>query len=295
MKKLFKKYPALIIFIILALLLTIGFGGYEIVYHSLNHKQQAMYENLNDSAWITDFSEDEPNESTEDPSIAENEAKMKAFLESVDDPDFYKKQLNSRPNFDTYLSINDDVIGFILIPDTKIEYPVLQSDARRDYYLKRNIDGSTGYPGCIYSENMNSKEFDDPVTILYGHNMKNGTMFGQLHKYYNNDEFLQSHKYIFIYQPDAVRLYEIVAVTPYSDLHLFADNMKVNGGNIMFTGIKNDDQIRVMNHLKEYGDAKAYFSEEELTEQDNLLVLSTCSGNRARTIVAGKLLFSHKY
>ena len=182
MKKIFKKYPALVIFIIIALLLTLGFGGYEIVYHSLNHKQQNMYEDLNKNAWIYDFSEDKPSESTEDPSIAENEAKMKAFLESVDDPDFYKKQLNSRPNFDTYLSVNDDVIGFILIPDTKIEYPVLQSDARRDYYLKRNLDGSTGYPGCIYSENMNSKEFDDPVTILYGHNMQNGTMFGQLRK-----------------------------------------------------------------------------------------------------------------
>ena len=71
--------------------------------------------------------------------------------------------------------------------------------------------------------------------------------------------------------------------------------MRKDGSNVMFTGIKNDDQIRVIDHLKEFGDAKAYFKDEELTEQDKILVLSTCSGNRARTIVAGKLLFSHKY
>lgn len=295
MKKLLKKYPALIIFIIIALLLCIGFGTYEIIYHSLNRKQQEMYEELSKYAWITEVPEDGPDESTEDPSIAENEAKMKAFLESIENPDFYKKQLNSRPNFESYLVINDDVIGYILIPDSKIDYPVLQSDARRDYYLKRNIDGSTGYPGSIFSENMNSKEFDDPVTILYGHNMSNGTMFGQLRKYYNNEEYLESHRYIFLYQPDCVRLYEVIAVSPYSDLHLLADDMKKDGGNVIFTGIKNDDQIRVINHLKEHNDAKAYFKDEELTEQDKILVLSTCSGNRARTIVAGKLLFTHKY
>ena len=295
MKKLLKKYPVLLFFIIIALLLTIGFGTYEIIYHSLNHKQQEMYEDLSRYAWITDLDENGPDKSTDDPSIAENEAKMKAFLESVENPDFYKKQLSSRPNFESYWEINDDVIGYLLIPDSKVDYPVVQSDARRDYYLKRNLDGSTGYPGCIYSENMNSKEFDDPVTILYGHNMANGTMFGQLHKYYNDEEYLENHRYFFLYQPDGVKLFEVIAVSPYSDLHLLAHDMKKSGANVMFTGIKNDDQIHVIKSLKEYGDAKAYFKNEELTEQDNILVLSTCSGKRARTIVVGKLLFTHKY
>ena len=221
---------------------------------------------------------------------------MKAFLESVENPGFYKTQLRTRPDFDAYLEINKDVIGYVLIPDSRIEYPILRNESKRDYYLKRNLDGSTGYPGCIFVENINGPDFRDPVTISYGHNMANGTMYGQLHEFYRNAEFRDAHKYVFVYQPEGVSLYEIIATTSYSDEHLLADDFKKEGEGFLFTGVKPDDQVNVMNHLKEYGDKRAYFKEgEEVTEDDRLFVMATCSSNRIRVIVVGKLLFTYLY
>ena len=297
MKEFFKKYPALIVFIGIGLLLTIVFVFYEVLYNMQNKEQQYQYDDLSKSAWIMPLEEDsEPEISEADKERAENEAKMKAFLETVEDPDFYKKQIKTRPNFDTYWEINKDVIGYLLIPDTKIEYPILQNDSKRDYYLKRNLDGSSGYPGCIFIENINEPNFRDPVTIAYGHNMANGTMFAQLHTFYRDKAFRDAHKYVFVYQPESVSLFEIIATTSYSDKHLLVDNFVKDGNNFMFAGIKQDDQVRVMEELKAYGDKNAYFKDgEEVTEDDRLFVMSTCSTNRVRVIVVGKLLFTHMY
>ena len=87
---------------------------------------------------------------------------------------------------------NGDIYAWIHIPDTKIDYPVLQHPTDNSYYLNHNLDGSRGYPGCIYTEDYNKKDFTDPNTVLYGHNMKNGTMFAGLHKY-GDSEYLEEH------------------------------------------------------------------------------------------------------
>ncbi len=293
MKEFFKKYPALIVFIGVAIIITLVFVLYEVVYHGQNRSQQKAYEELGKSAWMTELGSEQETDTT-DPERIKNEEAMKAFLESTDDPDFFKKKLAERPNFDKLWDLNPDVIGYLQIPDSNIDYPVLQSLERRDYYLKRNIDGSTGFPGCIFAENINSGDFSDAATILYGHNMQNGTMFGQLKKYFEED-FREEHKYIFVYQPDCVSLYEVVVVSPYSEEHLLVDDFIKNGNSFMFSGVKRDDQVRVINHLKEFNSKLAYFAEGEITEEDKLLVLSTCSGARARNIVAAKKLFTHWY
>ena len=294
MKEFFKNYPALIAFIGVAIILTLIFVFYEVIYHAQNRSQQKAYEELGKNAWITDLSNDEEETDTVDPGKLADEAAMKAFLENAEDPDYFKKKIAERPNFDKLWEINPEIIGYLQIPDCNIDYPVLQNLERRDYYLKRNIDGSNGFPGCIFAENINSADFTDPVTILYGHNMQNGSMFGQLKDYFEED-FREKHKYIFVYRPDSVTLYELVAVSPYSEEHLLVDDFVKNGQSFMFSGVKRDDQVRVINHLKEFNSKLAYFAEGEITEEDKLLVLSTCSGARARNIVAAKKLFTHWY
>lgn len=69
---------------------------------------------------------------------------------------------------------NSDVYAWIYVPGTNVDYPVLQHPTDDAYYLEHNMDGSKGLPGCIYSESVNTKDFTDPNTVLYGHNMKNG-------------------------------------------------------------------------------------------------------------------------
>ena len=66
--------------------------------------------------------------------------------------------------------------------------------------VKHNIYGNYEFSGSIFSQRQNSKDFSDPVTVLYGHNMKNGTMFNTLHKFENKD-FFKKHSKVYIYTP----------------------------------------------------------------------------------------------
>ena len=81
-------------------------------------------------------------------------------------------------------AVNPDVYAWIWIPGTNIDYPILQSETEDDaYYLNHTIEKKEGLPGTIYTEKYNGKDFSSPVTVIYGHNMKNGSMFADLHKY----------------------------------------------------------------------------------------------------------------
>ena len=121
--------------------------------------------------------------------------------------------------FEELQTVNPDVYAWITVPGTDIDYPILQHASDNSYYLMHNIDGSYGYPGCIYTENLNSKDFTDNNTVIYGHNMKNGSMFAQLHKFEDPD-FFNENREVLIYLPDEVLHYTIFAAHIYDDRHL---------------------------------------------------------------------------
>lgn len=122
-------------------------------------------------------------------------------------------------DFEELWETNPDVYAWIVIPGTDISYPILQHPTDDSYYLNHNLDGSTGRPACIYTESLNNKDFTDNNTVIYGHNMRNGTMFAQLHKFEDKD-FFDEHREIIIYLPDKVLHYKIFAVHNYDDRHL---------------------------------------------------------------------------
>ena len=121
--------------------------------------------------------------------------------------------------FEELQAVNPDIYAWITVPGTVIDYPILQHASDNTYYLMHNIDGSYGYPGCVYTENMNSKDFTDNNTVIYGHNMKNGSMFAQLHKFEDPD-FFNENREVLIYLPDEVLHYTIFAAHVYDDRHL---------------------------------------------------------------------------
>lgn len=88
-------------------------------------------------------------------------------------------------DFEKLLEINEDVVGWVMIDGTNINYPILQS-YDNNYYLKRDINRHISKSGSIYMDYRNDG-FSDKNTVLYGHNMKNGTMFAELEKIYNNE------------------------------------------------------------------------------------------------------------
>lgn len=176
-------------------------------------------------------------------------------------------------------STNQDIYAWVYIPDSKIDYPVLQHPSNNRYYLDYNIDGSKGYPGCIYSENYNNKYFTDPVTVLYGHNMKNGSMFAGLHKY-EDSEYFAEHPYVYIYTDANILKYEIFAAYEYSNLHILLN----------YDFSNKDVYQQYIDKIYTY---KGIFNKDlEVSSDNNILTLSTCVANQAskRFVVQGVLI-----
>lgn len=106
--------------------------------------------------------------------------KQEDLKEKVVDQEALEEPKESNPiDFASLWNLNPDVYAWIDVPGTEISYPVLQSAEDISYYLEHTIEGEKTLPGAIYSENYNSKDFSDYNTILYGHNMRNGTMFAR--------------------------------------------------------------------------------------------------------------------
>lgn len=114
---------------------------------------------------------------------------------------------------------NKDVYAWITIPGTLVDYPILQHPTDDEYYLNHTIDHVKGYPGSIYSESIHPKDFSAANTILYGHNMKNDTMFGSLHDY-ENAAFFEEHPYVYIHLPDRTLLYQIFSAVIFQSVYL---------------------------------------------------------------------------
>lgn len=115
---------------------------------------------------------------------------------------------------------NADIYAWITVPGTVIDYPIVQHPELPDYYLDHNLDGSKGYPGGIYTQLYNSKDWNDQNTVIYGHNMKNGTAFAGLHQY-EDSQFFEENSYVYIYTEDGkVKVYEIFAAYEYTNINL---------------------------------------------------------------------------
>lgn len=120
-------------------------------------------------------------------------------------------------------SVNSDIYAWIYIPNTKIDYPILQSSKGEEYYLNRNMGGSEGKPGCIFTQDLNSKDFTDYNTVIYGHNMRSGEMFRTLHNFSDAD-FFKKNPYVYIYTKKGVLVYEIFEAYNGSDEHILKTN-----------------------------------------------------------------------
>lgn len=137
-------------------------------------------------------------------------------IETTDTP---QEKLVIPIDFVTLQQKNSDIYAWISIPGMDIEYPVCQSATDDSYYLDYSVDGTYGLPGSIYTESMNAKDFSDFNTVIYGHEMKNGSMFGTLKKY-RDVNFMNEHSQILIYTPDSILTYEVFAAVTYSDRHI---------------------------------------------------------------------------
>ena len=105
--------------------------------------------------------------------------------------------------------VNSDILGWLTIPNTQIDYPFVIA-ADNDYYLGRNIHGQQAAAGSLFVDFRNSPDFTDFNTVIYGHNMKNLSMFGELRLFANREFFLEN-TYGVIFLEDRTLTLEIFA------------------------------------------------------------------------------------
>lgn len=114
------------------------------------------------------------------------------------------------PYIDSYLA-NDDMVGWLVIPGTIVDYPVMWTPEDENYYLKRGFDKKKNNDGCLILDTDSNL---DPLTtnlIIHGHYKKSGTMFATLWKYEDKD-FFEEHKNIILHTEEKQRNYEVIAV-----------------------------------------------------------------------------------
>lgn len=170
-------------------------------------------------------------------------------------------------DFEALKKENPDIYAWIKVPGTSVDYPVLQSTEDNSYYLTHTIDGEEQTAASIFTENYNSCDFQDPHTVIYGHNMRDGSMFGSLHKY-EDKAFFDEHREILIYLPDRILHYRIFAAYVSDNRHLML-NYDWKAAGVM-------DQY--LDEVFSNGDISAHIDREmEVTGQDRIITLSTCN------------------
>lgn len=184
-------------------------------------------------------------------------------------------------DFDSLIEKNSDIYSWIYIPETNINYPVCRSATDDNFYLDHDIYRNYSYAGAIFSQFCNSRNYSDRVTVLYGHNMADGSMFANLHKYEDKNYF-DENKYIYIYTEDRKLTYEIVSAFVYDDRHI------MNSFDFSDDEVYRDYLDSILNPHSVNSNVREGM---ELDIDDKIIVLSTClNSGEGRYLVQGVLI-----
>lgn len=190
-------------------------------------------------------------------------------------------------SFDNMREINSDLYAWIYIPGTQVDYPIAQASEQDDsFYLTHDIYKNYSIYGTIYTEKCNSKDFSDPNTLIYGHEMLNGSMFQNLH-YYEDAEYFNKNPYFYIFTEDRVLTYEIFSAFQYDDRHIM----------YAFDFTQPDEYQSFLNEAMNPQSSIANVRDGvEVTTDDKIVTLSTCDGSNSenRYLVCGVLVSDQK-
>lgn len=180
-------------------------------------------------------------------------------------------------DFAELMKVNPDVIGWIYCEGTKISYPILQSDDN-DAYLHTMIDGSYNKAGSIFMDYRNSPNFSDLGTVIYGHNMKNDSMFGTLNEY-KKQEYYEAHPVMWVLTPEKTYRLEIIAALDTLD------------DSIAYDIPASEDELK--EYLQWAVKRSDIETDVDISKTMRVVTLSTCysaSYDNTRYIVVGELI-----
>lgn len=177
-------------------------------------------------------------------------------------------------DFDMLLEINSDVVGWIYLEDSQINFPVAQGKDNKEY-LYWLIDGNYNGAGTPFMDYRNARDYSDRHTIIYGHNMNNGTMFADIHKYIDQ-EYYDTHPVIHLLTPQGDYRIEVFAG--------YIAHVKADAWKLIFDTEEDFAQWLVQSQEK-----SAFVSDVVPSVEDHILTLSTCSdsANQTRFVLLG--------
>ena len=196
-----------------------------------------------------------------------------------------KDEENQEDNIDmqSLYKLNNDIIAWLKIEDTQINYPVMQTKDRPNYYLRKDFYKNYSIWGTPYlAENCDIKNSEN--LIIYGHHIKNNKMFGELENYKRKD-YYENHKIIKLYTLEEESKYEIISV--------FKTAVYNSKGfrYYEYTNFKNEEQFYTF--VNECKRLSFFDTKQEVKLGDKFLTLSTCEysqKNGRLVIVARKIL-----
>lgn len=267
-----RRRTAADVFLTLVLLIAIGvfcFAGYNLITIYLQYKEgRDQYSDMADRV-VT--------ERTPDASLQQGggtpASSGETSAETIEPP--------MDIDFTSLKSTNDDVIGWIYVEAFEgMSYPVTRG-IDNEFYLHRNIQKEYLYAGTVFADKLNSDTLDDCYTILYGHNMKDGSMFGKLSEFITEPQTLSKSRYFWVFTPQASCRYQIISVY----------NAAVDSDT--YTNYKGPGQEYESFLSRVQGYSEVYIDPVELNIKDKLMCLSTCLDNHdysKRCVVIGKLV-----
>ena len=256
---------------IIMAIISFGIAAYfagKIYYTEQEYAEgDAVYEEILEQAVVT--MPEVPGENPEPDGEAESQIAQEAQKEERD-------SIVPEIDFAALKAVNEDVVGWLYLPDTVISYPVVQGEDN-SYYLKHLIDGTYNVNGCLFMDYKNQRNLMDDNTLIYGHHMDSGKMFASLVKY-KNQEFYDAHPVLYFLTEDVV--YQIELFAGYTTT--------ADSGAYMISLSMREEKIE---WLKEMFHSSDFFADVTVSALDHIVTFSTCAYDfqDARYVLHGKL------
>lgn len=247
-----KRPRSILSLLILAVLLIVFvFSGYNFLKEFLTYKEAG-----DEYRKLDTYIEEEQARQPEEAATAETQENP------IDDPEYYPA-LNI--DFEKLQEINQDFLGVLYIPALDLKYPVAHSKDNAEY-LHRTFEGTSNPSGCIFMDKDNSADFSDNNTLIYGHNMKNETMFGSLKRFSKDSALAKDDPYFYIYTKDRVYKYNIFSYRT------------VSTSDSLYNPFSGDDAYDRYVQKALTGNQGDFPQKTDFSLRPNLMTLSTCWG-----------------
>lgn len=217
-----------------------------------------------------------PSVSTEQEPATQDAAEVNISHQTEPTEEIVKEPPPIQVDFEALCAQNQDVVAWIYCPDTPINYPIVQA-SDNDTYLHRLLNGSYNTAGTLFMDYRNEADLSDWNTIIYGHNMKNDSMFGTLTDY-KHQKYYDAHPVMYLLTPEENYKISILAgfVTP------------ANGDVYNAFNPEEDEKAAL---IADWIKNSSFHGDSQLESEYRIITLSTCSYefNNARYVVVGLL------